>query len=85
MNDKISIRFFYNLGIEYFKHLSAVYGYGQVMAMVDGEGLGMYETNPNELDPNQLLTAEFQQMVLDGNESEMHQQVKGNVSLSEYP
>lgn len=31
------MRFFYNLGIEYFKLFQHVYGYGQVMAMIDGE------------------------------------------------
>lgn len=76
-NDSVSIRFFYNLGIEYFKHLINVYGYGHVMAMVDGEG-GAYDQNPNDLDANQM-TADFQQMGLDGNETDMHQ--KGNVRI----
>lgn len=57
MNDKVSVRFFYNLGIEYFKLFQHVYGYGQVMAMIDGEPNGTNNSDqqtPNDLE-NQVI------------------------------
>lgn len=69
VNDKVTVRFFYNLGIEYFKHLQMVHGHGHLMALIDGDTT--FDTNISEVDSQQSqLTSEFQQMGLDGNDIE---------------
>lgn len=76
MNDKVTVRFFYNLGIEYFKHLQQVYGYGGVMAMIDGDSVSPgYDQSPsvaNDVDSTMQnqLNNDFQQMNFDTNEIE---------------
>lgn len=66
MNDKVSVRFYYNLGIEYFKLLQNVHGHGQLMAMIDGEpnannNYDQQSSNDHESQPNQLA-ADIQQL-----------------------
>lgn len=76
MNDKVSVRFFYNLGIEYFKYLHQVYGYGRVMAMIDGDNVNSgYDQTPSvasdvDTTVQHQLTNDFQQMNFDSNETE---------------
>lgn len=77
VNDKVSLRFFYNLGIEYFKFLQQVHGYGGVMAMIDGDNVsGGYEPTPSvasDVDStvqHQQLANDFQQLNFDSNEIE---------------
>lgn len=74
MNDKVSVRFFYNLGIEYFKFLQQVYGYGGVMAMIDGDSVTSgYDHSPpavSDVDTNVQLVSDFQQLNFDSNEIE---------------
>lgn len=66
MNDKVSVRFYYNLGIEYFKLLQQVNGHGQLMAMIDGEpnvgnNYDQQSSNDPESQPNQMVS-EMQQL-----------------------
>lgn len=75
MNDKTSLRFYYNLGVEYFKLLQNVHGHGQLMAMIDGEpcvSTNNYEQQPNEIDnqQNQIAT-DLQQLSFDSNDVEI--------------
>lgn len=63
------MRFFYNLGIEYFKHLQSVHGLGHLMALIDGDV--PFEANSSDVDSQQSqLTSDFQQMSFDGNDIE---------------
>lgn len=75
VTDKPSLRFYYNLGVEYFKLLQNVYGTGQVMAMIDGEPLGSnnnYEQQPNEIDTQQnQLVGDLQQLSFESNDVEI--------------
>lgn len=79
MNDKVSIRFFYNLGIEYFKYLKDNQGYGSVMAMIDGDNVTVssagYEQSPSvasdvDTTSQHQLNNDFQQFNLDTPEIE---------------
>lgn len=72
------MRFFYNLGIEYFKYLKDVQGYGSVMAMIDGDNVAVssaYEQSPSvasdvETTSQHQLANDFQQFNLDTPEVE---------------
>lgn len=73
MNDKVSVRFYYNLGVEYFKLLQQVHGYGQLMAMIDGEPCvgSTYDQQTNiDGEQNQLAT-DLQQINFESNEIEV--------------
>lgn len=65
VNDKSTVRFFYNFGIEYFKHLQTLYGHNQLMSMIEGDN---YEQAPSDVDSQHNdMTANLQQMNLDDN------------------
>lgn len=67
MNDKVSLKFYYNLGIEYYKLLQQVYGTGQLMQMIDGEPSdNQFEQQSNE-NENQLV-ADLQQLNFESND-----------------
>lgn len=74
MNDKVSVRFYYNLGIEYFKLLKQIGGHGQMMAMMDGEscvrGFNFSDQQTNNIEQNQLV-ADMQQINFESYESEI--------------
>lgn len=65
------MRFFYNLGVEYFKYLRDVHGYGGVMAMIDGDNVNStYEQTPSvasdvDTAAQHQLANDFQQFNLD--------------------
>lgn len=67
------MRFFYNLGIEYFKFLNHVYGYGTVMSMMDGDNVGNAYDQPANEDgdghSNQMVS-EFQHLHLESAEGD---------------
>lgn len=68
------MRFFYNLGIEYFKLLQQVHGYGTVMGMIDGDNVSTaYEQPSNDNGDGQQnqLVNEFSQFNIDPNEGEI--------------
>lgn len=73
VNDKVSMRFFYNMGIEYFKYLKDVHGYGGVMAMIDGDNVTVsnaYDQSPSvasdvDATSQHQLANDFQQFNLD--------------------
>lgn len=73
VNDKTSLRFYYNLGVEYFKLLQNVHGTGQLMAMIDGEPCvtsSTYEQQPNEVEIQQnQMVADLQQLNFESNEN----------------
>lgn len=70
VNDKVSVRFYYNLGIEYYKLLQQVHGHGQLMGMIDGEpGVG-YDQQTNDPEQTQLVT-DLQQLTFESNENEI--------------
>lgn len=74
VNDKVSVRFYYNLGIEYFKLLQQVHGYGQLMAMIDGEpcvGSTYVEQQTNVDSEQTQLTNDLQQINFESNEIEI--------------
>lgn len=70
------MRFFYNLGVEYFKYLRDMHGYGGVMAMIDGDNVNStYEQSSSvasdvDTTSQHQLTNDFQQFNLDGPEIE---------------
>lgn len=67
VNDKVTTRFFYNFGIEYWKLLTSVYGHNQLMAIIDGD-LNPPEQNPSEIDSQHSdMASGMQQMNLDDN------------------
>lgn len=74
VHDKATVRFYYNLGIEFFKNLQTTYGMNQLIQMFDTEtslsdGYGVYEQERVESVSSQM-TAEFQHMSIDPKESE---------------
>lgn len=78
MSDKATLKFFFNLGIEYFSLLTKVHGYGGVMAMIDDSANTGYEqlsssvaSDVDNTSQNQLVN-DFQQVNLDSNEYETH-------------
>lgn len=76
VNDKSTMRFFYNLGIEYYKHLTTQYGHAYVMGLMDGP---LFEQTPSELDAPNQLAVEFGQMTFDGSDPDVHQSKGPNV------
>lgn len=76
VNDKSSLRFFYNLGVEYFKYLRDVHGYGGVMAMIDGDNVNSaYDQSSSvagdvDTTSQHQLANDFQQFNLDTPEIE---------------
>lgn len=65
VNDKVSVRFYYNLGIEYYKLLQQVHGSGQLMAMIDGDSC-VSTNNYDDVESNQLVP-EFQHLNFESN------------------
>lgn len=88
VNDKVSVRFFYNLGIEYFKYLQLTLGHNAVMAMIDGDCVTSgYEHSPSvasdvDTESQQQVINDFQQLNLDTNEIETQSPSKVNFSLT---
>lgn len=70
MHDKVSVRFYYNLGVEYFKLLQQVHGHGQLMAMIDGEPCvgSNFDPQVNDVDPSNQQVSDIQQMNFESNE-----------------
>lgn len=75
VNDKASLRFYYNLGVEYYKYLQQIHGNGAVMAMMDGDNVSnSYDQSSsmvNDVDTgsqHQQIINDFQQFNLDTNE-----------------
>lgn len=74
VNDKTSLRFYYNLGVEYFKLLQNVYGNGQLMAMIDGEPCigNSFEQPPNDMESQQnQIVSDLQQLNFEPNDAEI--------------
>lgn len=77
VSDKVSLRFFYNLGIEYFKFLKQSFGYMRVMSMIDGDNVNSgYDQSPSvasdvDATAQQQLTNDFHQLNFDSNEAEV--------------
>ena len=78
VNDKVSVKFYYNLGIEYFKVLQQVYGHGQLMAMIDGEPCvgSNFDPQVNDIDPTNQLVSDIQQMNFESNDIEIQSPTK---------
>ncbi|XP_031628547.1 protein ovarian tumor locus-like [Contarinia nasturtii] len=74
LNDKASLKFYYNLGVEYYKLLQQVYGTGQLMAMIDGEPCVEnnfdQQSSENESQQNQLVS-DMQQMNFESNDNDV--------------
>lgn len=70
------MRFFYNLGIEYYKHLTTHYGHSYVMGLMDGP---LFEPTSSEPDTPNQLAVEFGQMTFDGSDPDVHQSKGPNV------
>lgn len=69
VNDKVTARFYYNLGVEYFKLLQQVHGHGQLMAMMDGDN---YEQQSGEMESQQnQIVSDLQQLNFESNEVEI--------------
>lgn len=61
--DPYTIRFYFNLGVEYWKQLQSIHGIGPLMAMIDGDA---FEQAQSEVDSQHTdATANFQQMSLE--------------------
>lgn len=77
------MRFYYNLGIEYFKLLQNVHGHGQLMAMIDGDqcvGNNNYDQQPNEIENQQQnqIVSDLQQLNFESNEVDVPSPTKVN-------
>lgn len=72
MNDKSTIRFFYNMGIEFFHNLQATYGMNQLLSMFESEK-SCFDTSTGDYDNNTQLSNDFQQMSFDASEPEVPQ------------
>lgn len=78
VNDKASLRFFYNFGVEYFQYLKTIHGVGNLMAMIDGDNVTLsnpYEQSPSvasdvDATPQHQLANDFQQFNLDAPDHE---------------
>lgn len=81
------MRFYYNLGIEYFKLLQQVHGHGQLMSMIDGEPCSpnnnyeqpQTQANDMENQTNQIST-DLQQLNFESNELEIPSPSKVNIA-----
>lgn len=79
VHDQYTIRFYFNLGVEYWKQLQSIHGAGPLMAMIDGES---FEQTPSDVDSQQTdVAAGFHQMTLDDNIT-TPTPPKGNVRLN---
>lgn len=68
------MRFYYNLGVEYYKLLQSVHGTGQLMAMIDGDPCAgnSFEQQSNEIDSQQnQMVSDLQQMNFESNDIEI--------------
>lgn len=68
------MRFYYNLGIEYFKLLQQVHGHGAVMSMIDGDAVTTaYDQPSNDGSDGQSgqMISEFQNFNIEANEGEI--------------
>lgn len=72
MNDRPTIRFFYNMGIEFFRNLQATYGMNQVLSMLESEN-GCADTSCIDYDSSGQLSNDFQQIAFESNEPEVPQ------------
>lgn len=80
VNDKPTVRFFYNMGVEYFKYLSSVYGFDVVKSMANGD----YFCEPTAADIDPQMFSDFQHMQLEAAEPDVNSQGKGGVSSTVY-
>lgn len=83
VNDKQTLRFFFNLGIENFKNFQNVYGANAFQVIVDGNYVPNDQLQPtppsNEVEiPQNQIVDEFQQLNLDEGEVEIHTPSKVN-------
>lgn len=63
VHDQYTIRFYFNLGVEYWKQLQSIHGAGPLMAMIDGEA---FEQASSEVDSQHNdAAASFQQITLE--------------------
>lgn len=72
MNDKSTIRFFYNMGIEFFHNLQATYGMNQLLSMFENENC-YADTSSVDYDSSAQLSNDFQQMSFDASEPDVLQ------------
>lgn len=72
------MRFYYNLGVEYFKLLQQIHGHGQLMAMIDGEPCvgSNYDPQVNDIDTTNRLFSDIQHMNFESNEIEIQSPTK---------
>lgn len=71
VNDKVSLRFYYNLGVEYYKLLQHVYGTGTLMAMIDGDMASNYDQPPSSDGDGQQVISDLQQLNIESNDIEV--------------
>lgn len=73
VNDKSTVRFFYNMGIEFFHNLQATYGLNQLLSMFENENCGA-DTSSIDYDSSaHQLSNDFQQMSFDTSEPDVLQ------------
>lgn len=62
VHDLSTLRFFYNLGHEFFKNLQSKYGLGPILSMIDNE--------PTYSDEGERLAANFQPLAIESPEKD---------------
>lgn len=71
VNDKSTIRFFYNMGIEFVQNLQATYGVNQLRSIFEGDN-SCIDTSSVDYDNNAAqLSNDFQQASVEANEPEV--------------
>lgn len=78
--DRPTVRFFYNMGVEYFKYMASIYGMDAMKSMANGE----YFCEPAVADVDPQMFTDFQQMQLDSTDPEGNGHGKNGVCTRIY-
>lgn len=86
-HDMATLRFFYNLGHEYFQNLSTTYGLGPILSIIEQEN-PFFGAETDRYDGSGGVATDFQQMNIDNNKkmdtsnsTNSHNKVLGTASI----